>query len=164
MANTASGAGSFAAGTRARAVNDGSFVWSDSQNSGFSSTADNQFAVRAQNGVMIQGATTALDLRGNGAIRVAGAGIASQGPVFIHRATAASISGHITTIDHPLCNGDPNAILIITHNYSADTSSTPYEPNAVGVWYNGSRWTVYHENTIVAMPVGRAFNVIVIKP
>jgi len=162
--NLAAGNNSFAAGQRAKAVNNGAFVWSDSQNADFSSTADNQFAVRAQNGVMIQGTTTTLDLRGNGAIRVAGAGVGTPGPVFIHRAAAASISGHITTIDNPVCNGDPNAILIVTHNYSADTSSTPYEPNAVGVWYNGSRWTIYHENTSVAMPVGRAFNVMVIKP
>lgn len=162
--NTASGVASLAAGSRAKAEHDGSFVWSDSQNSDFASTAENQFAVRAQNGVMIQGTSTALDLRGDGAIRVAGAGVASHGPVFIHRATAGTITGHITTIDHPLANGDPNAILLVTHNYSADTSATPYEPNTVGVWYNGSRWTIYHEETGIPMPVGRAFNVMIIKP
>lgn len=164
LTNTASGSTSFAAGNRAKAVNDGAFVWADSQNADFASTANNQFAVRAENGVMIQGTATTLDLRGDGAIRVAGAGVGSAGPVFIHRASNASISGHITTIDHPLANGDPNAILLVTHNFSADTSGTPYEPNTVGVWYNGSRWTIYHENTAVAMPVGRAFNVMVIKP
>jgi hypothetical protein len=70
----------------------------------------------------------------------------------------------MTTIDHPLANGDPNAILLVTHNFSADNSSTPYEPNAVGVWYNGSKWVIYHENTSVPMPIGRAFNVMIIKP
>jgi hypothetical protein len=164
ITNAALGYASFAAGNRAKAMHDGAFVWSDSQNADFASTANNQFAVRAQNGVMIQGTATTLDLRGDGAIRVAGAGVGSAGPVFIHRASNANISGHITTIDHPLANGDPNAILIVTHNFSADTSGTPYEPNAVGVWYNGSRWTIYHENTAVAMPVGRAFNVMIIKP
>ena len=113
---------------------------------------------------MIQGNNTVLDLRGDGAIRVAGAGVASSGPVFIHRATVGNISGHITTIDNPLANGDPNAILLVTHNFSADTSVTRYEPNTVGVWYDGSRWTIYHEDTGVAMPVGRAFNVMIIKP
>ena len=154
----------FAAGRRAKAVHQGAFVWSDSTDADFASTTVNQFAVRAQNGIMIQGTTTALDLRGDGAIRVAGAGVASQGPVFIHRATAGNTSGHITTIDNPLANGDPNAILMVTHNFSADTSATPYETGTVGVWYNGSRWTIYHENTGVAMPVGRAFNVMIIKP
>jgi hypothetical protein len=127
-------------------------------------TLDNQLAVRAANGIMIEGTTTTLDLRGDGAIRVAGAGVASRGPVFIHRATAGSISGHMTTIDHPLANGDPNAILLVTHNFSADTSSTPYETSPVGVWYNGSKWVIYHENTSVPMPAGRAFNVMVINP
>ena len=162
--NWATKAGSFAAGTGATADHDGSFAWADRQGGFFYTDRPNQFAVRAQNGVMVQGTTTTLDLRGNGAIRVAGAGVGSPGPVFIHRATAASVSGHITTIDHPLANGDPNAILLVTHNYSADTSATPYETNTVGVWYNGSKWTIYHENTGVAMPVGRAFNVMIIKP
>ena len=162
--NLASGSASLAAGNRAKALHDGAFVWSDSQNADFTSTANDQFAVRAQNGIMIQGTTTTLDLRGDGAIRVAGAGVASRGPVFIHRATAVNTSGHITTIDHPLANGDPNAILLVTHNFSADTAATPYEPNSVGVWYDGSHWTIYHENTSAAMPVGRAFNVMIIKP
>jgi hypothetical protein len=109
---------------------------------------------------------TTLDLRGDSAIRVAGAGVASRGPVFIHRATSDNTVGHITTIDNPLANGDANAILLATHNWSADTSGTPYDPNSVGVWYNpaAARWTIFHEETSVAMPVGRAFNVIIIKP
>jgi hypothetical protein len=107
---------------------------------------------------------TTIDLRGDAAIRVAGAGVASHGPVFIHRAGSANITGHITTIDHPLANGDPNAILLVTHNFTADNSSTRYEPTAVGVWYDGSRWTIYHENTSIPMPAGRAFNVMIIKP
>ena len=51
--NQATGAFSFAAGLNARAKNDGSFVWSDDSTSlPFSSTKDNQFAVRALGGVM----------------------------------------------------------------------------------------------------------------
>ncbi len=44
---------SMAAGRRARAVNTGSFVWADSTNANFSSTADNQFAIRAANGMSL---------------------------------------------------------------------------------------------------------------
>jgi len=54
----------------------------------------------------------------------------------------------------------PGAILFITHNYSEDGL---YETHPVGVWYNGSQWTIYHEDW-AAMPVGAAFNVMVIKP
>jgi hypothetical protein len=42
-----------AAGRRAKTLNTGSFVWADSTNADFSSTADNQFAIRAANGMVI---------------------------------------------------------------------------------------------------------------
>jgi hypothetical protein len=41
----------FAAGRRARAVHNGAFVWADSEDASFSSTAANQFLVRAAGGV-----------------------------------------------------------------------------------------------------------------
>jgi len=44
---------SFAAGHRAKAVNQGAFIWADSQDADFSSTANNQFLIRAQGGVGI---------------------------------------------------------------------------------------------------------------
>jgi len=53
-ANTASGANSFAAGLDAQALHDGAFVWADnSLYAPFSSTATNQFLIRAQGGVGI---------------------------------------------------------------------------------------------------------------
>ncbi|HEU5125484.1 MAG TPA: tail fiber domain-containing protein [Verrucomicrobiae bacterium] len=51
--NTAAGNQSFAAGTFASANHPGCFVWADSQFTGFSSTANNQFLVRAAGGVGI---------------------------------------------------------------------------------------------------------------
>jgi len=51
--NNSAGAFSLAAGRRAKAVNTGSFVWADSTNADFASTADNQFAIRAANGQYI---------------------------------------------------------------------------------------------------------------
>jgi hypothetical protein len=51
--NTASGAFSVAFGRRAKAVNAGSFVFADSTNADFSSTADDQVSFRAANGVVI---------------------------------------------------------------------------------------------------------------
>jgi hypothetical protein len=52
LSNSA-GSYSMAAGRRAKAVNTGSFVWADSTNADFASTADNQFAIRAANGMYI---------------------------------------------------------------------------------------------------------------
>jgi len=44
---------SLAAGRRAQVNHTGSFVWADSTNANFSSTADNQFLIRAANGLSI---------------------------------------------------------------------------------------------------------------
>jgi hypothetical protein len=56
-ANKASGNYSFAGGYRAKATNDGSFVWADSTDEDFNSLKSDQFLVRASNGVMMVGST-----------------------------------------------------------------------------------------------------------
>jgi hypothetical protein len=53
--NTASGKWSFAAGRRAKATQDGSFVWGDSTDADVTSSAPNTFTVRASGGTFIQG-------------------------------------------------------------------------------------------------------------
>ncbi|RYD29413.1 MAG: hypothetical protein EOP87_18385, partial [Verrucomicrobiaceae bacterium] len=66
FANTASGNYSFAAGTRAKAVHFGAFVWADGQDADFSSTNGNQFLIRATGNVGINknNPATALDVAG----------------------------------------------------------------------------------------------------
>jgi hypothetical protein len=56
--NAAAGNYSFAAGFAANAANQGAFVWADSQSGAFSSTANNQFCIRAQGGVQLDPTTT----------------------------------------------------------------------------------------------------------
>jgi len=51
--NTAQGDYSFAAGQRAKANHQGAFVWADSTDADFTSTADDQFLVRASGGVRL---------------------------------------------------------------------------------------------------------------
>lgn len=53
LSNQAAGRFSFAAGRRAKADHDGSFVWADTTNSDFASTGSNQFLIRASGGVGI---------------------------------------------------------------------------------------------------------------
>jgi hypothetical protein len=65
VSNAANGNYSFAAGFQAKALNDGSFVWADSTNADFSSTAGNQFAVRATGGVLFTTGTAAMTVNGN---------------------------------------------------------------------------------------------------
>ncbi|MBD3299164.1 MAG: hypothetical protein GF341_10950, partial [candidate division Zixibacteria bacterium] len=64
--NTAAGDYSFAAGRRAKANNNGSFVWADDTEADFASTADDQFLIRAGGGVGINTTTpsTALEVIG----------------------------------------------------------------------------------------------------
>jgi hypothetical protein len=61
-ANTASGINSFAAGYRAKADDEGSFVWADFNTFDFHSTTANQFRVRAVGGATF---VTAIDGSGN---------------------------------------------------------------------------------------------------
>jgi trimeric autotransporter adhesin len=51
---------SFAAGNRAKAIHQGSFVWADSQNANFASTGNDQFCVRAQGGLQVSPNTSAF--------------------------------------------------------------------------------------------------------
>jgi hypothetical protein len=58
--NTAAGDYSFAAGRRAQANHSGTFVWADSTDADFASTAANQFAIRASGGVRLSDSTPNL--------------------------------------------------------------------------------------------------------
>jgi hypothetical protein len=104
----------------------------------------------------------------SGGIKVTGAGIGTSTPAFVHRVTAANVDAfgpHRTTITHPLCDGDPNAILIITHNYNPSATGGILDTNQSSVYYNGSlaKWQIYHDN-FVAMSTNNAYNVLVFKP
>ncbi len=70
--NGAAGRYSFAAGHLASAAHDGTFVWADAIGSDFSSTAPNQFLIRASGGVGIRTNTPRADLHVDGHRRYAG--------------------------------------------------------------------------------------------
>ncbi len=74
---------------------------------------------------------------------------------FKHIGAPSNTNAHITTLDHPALNGQPNALILVTQNYGI---SGPYNTHEVGVWYNGSRWTVYNESR-QAMPNNAKFNI-----
>jgi formylglycine-generating enzyme required for sulfatase activity len=68
--NEARGEGSFAAGRAAKALHEGSFVWSDNWSPDFVSTTNRQFLIRAQNGVGIGTTTPQAQLDVAGAIKL----------------------------------------------------------------------------------------------
>lgn len=161
--NSAGAAFSLAAGRRAKANHTGSFVWADNTDEDFASTTGAQFAVRANNGVVIQSTNRALELRGGGSIRVVGAGVNTDTPFFTHRASLANTSGAETRISHPHCDGKPGAILIVTYNFNPAGLPGTRNDRAVGIYYNGSQWAIYNLDG-AAMPVGAAYNVLVANP
>ena len=66
--NSASGFSAFAAGHRARALHDGTFVWADDNEADFSSSSPNQFLIRAGGGVGINKTNPAVALDVNGTV------------------------------------------------------------------------------------------------
>jgi len=191
-----------AGGLLARATNKGSFVWSDAAGFPFGSTNTNQFRVRALGGAEFVTAATrdavaasvkltstggvaivslsptnaALDLA-QGFIRVAGASTRTNSPVFIHRVTPSNSATNWSIIDHPLCNGDPSAVLLVTPNLNPnDPTGTNHVGNltAVGVFYTGNhnpwftgaqanRWALYFTDAS-RVDFNATFNMLVIKP
>ncbi len=70
--NYVSGSYSLAAGSDTAVYHAGSFVWADAQGATFSSTAPNQFLIRAAGGVGINTASPQASLDVNGSFRVGG--------------------------------------------------------------------------------------------
>ena len=110
---------------------------------------------------------TALEIF-NGGIKVASAGIGTSTPVFVHVATAGNINPFDTAqtiITHPLTDGDPNAILIITPSLNYGGSGGINSSHPVGVGYNTffHQWVIYNIDG-TAMVAGQQFNVLVITP
>lgn len=74
--------------------------------------------------------------------------------VFIHIATAANTNRHITTLNHPLTNNNPNAKILISQAYGA------YNNNPVGIYYSGGKWRIFNQN-MKPLPVKCKFNILV---
>lgn len=75
----------------------------------------------------------------------------------VHVTKSQNIEKHITYLDHPSLNNNPDAFLVISQMYGK------YNPNEVGVWYNRtkSKWSVFNQN-LVPMPVGTSFNIFIV--
>ncbi len=152
----------FAAGRNARAVHPGAFVWSDSFGSVFSSTAINQFAAQARGGVLFNAGTNNVEIA-SGGLKVTGAGINTGTTAFTHLTSAATIVGNQTTINNPFCNNDPDAILIVTHNFNPGGASVlTLHNHPIGVVYSSGKWKIYNDD-VSNMATNIAFNVLVIK-
>lgn len=81
--------------------------------------------------------------------------------VFTHRTTSTNIDSYLTEIDNPLVNGNPNAILFITHQY--DNAGPVYLEAPTSVRYDASagKWLIYSDDLTYLMPKDLKFNVLV---
>jgi len=64
--------------------------------------------------------------------------------MFIHKALASNTVGHVSYIDHPDLNGNPDAILVVSHRLISG-----YNNHVTGVWYSSEnqRWSVFNEDS-----------------
>jgi len=86
--------------------------------------------------------------------------------VFTHKTTVANLDGNWTYLDHPRLNGNPHALVYVTHNWNPGGGlGGVYNDQALGVWYGGGigKWAVFNQDTSAAMPIGVVFNVLVMS-
>ena len=148
----------------------GNGIYSEADNGGSAyaiegySTAGYGLYAYSGSGTAVYGASStgsALTI-GSGAIHVSGASTNNASTAaFIQVATAANTSSYITTINNSLCNGDPHAILLVTHNFNPVGVGGNYEAHPFSVYYNGSHWTIYNDDFVSILDM--SFNVLVIK-
>lgn len=78
-----------------------------------------------------------------------------------HAANPGNIVSNWTIIDHPLLNGNPNALFVFTHNWgiTGDPSNVIID-HRTGAWYDGANWAIYNED-LAAMPDGATFDLLI---
>lgn len=86
-----------------------------------------------------------------------------HGGGFVHVANAGNVFSPFTfatQIDHVALNGKPDALFVVTHNFSPGGQATVVNDHPVGVLFNQQtqRWFIFNTD-LGAMPVGASFNV-----
>jgi hypothetical protein len=130
--NCAAGQYSLAAGRRAKALHNGSFVWADETNADFASTGNNQFLIRASGGVGI-GTTSPepgyqLDVNGLAWFSIGGGSIALTTPGGWPGMIMYSPNGHRRDIIF-----DNSTMRMVTSN----SSSAPAGDNGISIEETG---------------------------
>ncbi len=77
-----------------------------------------------------------------------------------HQATAETLRGNQTVLSNDVLNGRSDLLLFVTSNYG---DSGPYHTRPIGVWFDGSRWTIFNQDQRNMTPDAR-FNVVAFAP
>jgi len=85
--------------------------------------------------------------------------ITAQDKIYVHTATVDNIVLHITYIDHPDLNGNPNAGLVFKHVWNQNGNGGVFNDNIDGLWYNSTeaKWAIFNEDNSIDMIVGAQF-------
>ncbi|MBV1924054.1 MAG: T9SS type A sorting domain-containing protein [Flavobacteriaceae bacterium] len=83
----------------------------------------------------------------------------AQDKIYIHTATPENTAGHITYIDHPDLNGNPDAGIVYVHNWNPGGLGGTFNNNTTGLWYDGASWTIFNEDTAVSMVENSSYNI-----
>ncbi len=75
---------------------------------------------------------------------------------YVHHVSPANRSDHVTTLDHPLLNGNRCAMI----QFSASTAGGVLNPHELGAYYTGSRWALFNQD-LAALADDVAVNVLV---
>ncbi len=126
------------------------------------SSSITSFALHAKTNVIT---TAAAWLEGNGgsgiAVEIDGAikvnTSATNKPFFTHVTAAINITGNSTSLTYP--NPASTDFVIVTPNW---TAGPVYNNHPIGVYFTAGKWAIFNQD-LVAMPVGTAFNVMVIR-
>lgn len=70
---------------------------------------------------------------------------------------------YITYLDNPLLNGNPGAKIFVVHDYTTTSGTQGYINDELGVWWDGSVWTIYNDNPADTLFTGATFNVLIIR-
>jgi hypothetical protein len=92
----------------------------------------------------------------NGAFKVGGV----MRTAFVHTSVAGNTFGNVTTIDNPLCNNAPTAMLFVTRVHTGGANF----PKQLGVLYEPGiqQWRIFVED-LTPMPLSLSFNVLIIR-
>jgi len=88
---------------------------------------------------------------------------AADAATFVHTATAGNISGTSTVFHHPVSDGNPDAIILVTQSWNPGGGGGVYNDHQIGVAYTGAEWSIFNQDG-ATMPVGASFNVTVEDP
>jgi len=64
---------------------------------------------------------------------------------FTHVATAGNSDQWVTYINHPLLNGNPDAIALATQNWNPGNGGEIYNDHHIGIWYDTveQKWSIF---------------------